>query len=261
MSPHQLFLMRCRTGKLIRQCELADYVYIFNKIVDYVGAKFQSEKEATKMSVSFSELLKDFWPNKYMKEVIGAYFLAVKGHLLDTENNVIKVLPMIDIRTCSDFVQAFDRHFNKAFEVEMKSQRFWYTDPQDSTPSQEQIDQSLRNGLAQALEVVKNGQKYEVAGTDLFLFAELKQRGLIELTDEQVDTELQAALKVYKYQANLERYDKHTSLGRKADLAKMVENILPTDVRVKNIARRKILNDYLQSWVFEELDVEGVLGG
>jgi hypothetical protein len=221
--------------------------------------KFVSIDETKEKALKFSKLLKDFWPNKYKKEIIGSYFLGIKGNLHDLENNTIKVFPMIDIRTCSDLVNAFDRYFKKQFESEMKSQKFWYTEPEDTIPAKEEIEQSFKNGLAQALEIVKSGQKYDVAGTDLFLFAELKQRGIIVLTDEEAESEMQEALKVFKFNTNLERYDKKTTIGRKSDLAKLVESVLPTDVRVKNIARRKILNDYLQTWVLSEFTVNDIL--
>jgi hypothetical protein len=57
----------------------------------------------------------------------------------------------------------------------------------------------------------------------------------------------------------VERFDQRTPIGRKSDLAKLIEAVLPTDVRVKNIARRKILNDYLQTWVLSEFTVNDIL--
>jgi hypothetical protein len=166
---------------------------------------------------------------------------------------------MVDYRQCSDLLNAFDRYFNKQFESEMKSQKFWYSEPKDNRPTKEEIEQSFINGLTHALEIVKSGLKYEIAGTDLFLFSELKERGIIILTDEIAELEIQSALKVFKFNTNLERYDKKTSIGRKAELSKLVEIVLPDDVRVKNIARRKILNDYLQSWVLSEFTINDIL--
>jgi len=259
MSPNQTFLLRCREGKKIKDCDLSDFKEMFNKICDFIGVKFQNINEAAETSLKFSQLLKDFWPKKYMKEVLGSYFFAVKGQLLDLENNVIKVYPIIDIRSCSEFLNAFDRYFNKCFEQEMKSQKFWYLDPVDTKPTKEEINQSFINGLDQALAIVKSGQKYDIAGTDLFLFAELKFRGIIILTDEEAETEIQDALKVFKFNTNIERFDKKTSIGRKAELGKLVESVMRDDVRVKNIARRKILNDYLQSWVLSDFTINDIL--
>jgi hypothetical protein len=259
MSPRQLFLLRCRQGKIIKECDLSDFSEMFNKICDFVGLRFYTENESTESCIKFSQLLKDFWPQKHIKEILGAYFLGIKGDLQDLENNTIKVFPMIDIRTCSDLVNAFDRYFKKQFEAEMKSQKFWYSEPEHKVPIKEKIEESFRNGLAQALEIVKSGQKYDVAGTDLFLFSELKQRGIILITDEEAEAEIQEALKVFKLKSNLERYDQRTTIGRKVDLKKMIESVLPGDVRVKNIARRKILNDYLESWALTGYGVNDIL--
>jgi len=259
MSPNQTFLLRCREGKKIKECDLSDFKEMFNKICDFIGVKFQNINEAAETSLKFSQLLKDFWPKKYMKEVLGSYFFAVKGQLLDLENNVIKVYPIIDIRSCSEFLNAFDRYFNKCFEQEMKSQKFWYLDTVDTKPTKEEIEQSFKKGLNQALEIVKSGQKYDIAGTDLFLYTELKERGIIILTDEEIETEINAAYKVYKSNLNFEKFDKKTQIGRKSELTKLIETALPTDIRVKNIARRKILNDYLQTWSLSDFTVNDIL--
>lgn len=259
MSPHQLFLLRCRQGKKIIDCDVEDFSEIFNKICDFVGVKFYSEIETNQTCLKFSQLLKDFWPNKFMKEVLGSYFLATKGLLFDLENNTIKVFPMVDIRTCSDFLNAFDRHFSKSFESEMKSQKFYFEREEDKRPTKEEIEKRFLRAFEKSLEIVKNGSDYNLAGTDLFIYSELKQRGIIELSEEEMEAEINAALKVYKSNLNIERIDPKTNHGRKHDLIRLIDSILPDDVRVINLAKRKILNDYLKSFVLSELTVKEIL--
>jgi len=234
--------------------------FVFNKICVFTGVKFLSAKDREDAAAELIEMLLKNYPEKYCNEVVGGYFLADKKRLFDENQKQIELFRLVDYRQCSDLIQAFDQYFKKQFEAEMKSQKFWYSEPEHKVPSKEEIEESFRNGLAQALEIVKSGQKYDVAGTDLFLFTELKQRGIILLTDEEAEAEIQEALKVFKLKSNLERYDQRTSIGRKVDLKKMVESVLPGDVRVRNIARRKILNDYLESWALTGYGVNDILG-
>lgn len=74
-------MLRCRQGKKIKECELSDFSDMFNKICNFVGVKFHSKQETNENAIKFSQLLKDFWAEKYIKEVLGSYFLAVKGEL------------------------------------------------------------------------------------------------------------------------------------------------------------------------------------
>jgi hypothetical protein len=259
-SAEQNFLLRCRSGLKIKNLSIDQFVdSIFNKICVFTGVKFSSPKDREDSAAELIEMLLKNYPDKYSNEVVGGYFLADKKRLFDENEKQIELFRMVDYRQCSDLIQAFDRYFKKQFETEMKSQRFWYTETEDTMPAKEEIEESFKNGLAQALEIVKSGQKYNVAGTDLFLFAELKQREIIVLTDEEAESEMEEALKVFKFNTNLERYDKKTTIGRKSDLARLVESVLPTDVRVKNLARRKILNDYLQTWVLSDFTVNDIL--
>jgi len=259
-SPEQNFLLKCRSGLKIREYSIEDFIdLVFNKICVYTGVKFLSPEDRKQSAAELIEMLLKNYPEKYSNEIVGSYFLADKKRLVSEDNTPIELFRMVDYRQCSDLLQAFDRYFKKQFEPEMKGQKFWYLEQVDTRPTKEEIEQSFMKGLNQALEIVKSGQKYDIAGTDLFLYAELKERGIIILTEEEIDTEINAAYKVYKSNLNFEKFDKKTQIGRKSELTKLIETALPTDIRVKNIARRKILNDYLQTWALSDFTVNDIL--
>lgn len=171
---------------------------MFNKICNFVGVKFHSEQETNENAIKFSQLLKDFWAEKYIKEVLGSYFLAVKGELSDMDNNTIKVFPMIDIRQCSELLNSFDNLFKKTFESDLKNQRFWYEEQKDTKPSEEEIYNSFLHCLKQALETIKNKKEYQVSGSDLFLYSELKNRQIINISAERNKIEIDLATKKFK---------------------------------------------------------------
>jgi len=182
-----------------------------------------SPEDRKQSAAELIEMLLKNYPEKYSNEIVGSYFLADKKRLVSEDNTPIELFRMVDYRQCSDLLQAFDRYFKKQFEPEMKSQKFWYLEPVDTRPTKEEIEQSFINGLTQALEIVNSGKKYDVAGTDLFLFSELKQRGIIILTDHEAEQEMQQAYKIFKHNTNLERFDPKTSIGKKADLKNLLK--------------------------------------
>ena len=259
MSPLQILLMLCRKGKKVKDCNSDDFVILYNKIAEFTGVKHSSANESLENSIIFSKLLKDVWPNKFIKEVAGSYYCALHGHLVDNENNVIKLFPMIDIRTCSELVRSFDVFFKKTFELELKNQRFWYEEQQDTKPSEEEIYKSFLHCLKQALETIKNKKEYQVSGSDLFLYSELKNRQIINISIERNKIEIDLATKKFKSELLQQKIDPSATLGKRAEFSHLLENILPNDLRIVNVAKRKILNDYLKEFVEQDLTIEEIL--
>ncbi len=232
---------------------------IFNKICVFTGVKFLSQKDREDSAAELIEMLLRNYPDKYLNEVVGSYFLADKKRLFDENERLIELFRMVDYRQCSDLLNAFDKYFKKQFESEMKSQKFYFEREEDKKPTKEDIQELFLRSFEKALEIVKNGNDYNLAGTDLFIYSELKERGIIELSQEEMKTEIDLALIVYKKNLIIEKADPKTKLLRKHDLARLIESILPDDVRVINLAKRKILNDYLKSFVLSELTVKEIL--
>lgn len=259
-STHQIFLIKCRSGNIIANAGKEELSDMFNKIVAYTGKRYSSENEAGKDMLLFINMIRTTWPKKFVKEILGSYFLALKEKLENIDGDIIKLYPIIDIRSCSELLNSFDRHFKTSFESEIRSQKFFYEDEPQNKVTEEEINKSFINGLKQALEIVSNGLPYNVAGTDIFIYGELKKRGLINIAQDRQDEEIKSAMNVHKSNLNFEKYDPNTSLGRRQSITKLIESILPTEVAVINIAKRKILNDFLNDWVSMGFGIKEILG-
>lgn len=225
----------------------------------YCSVKYNSFEERELFAAELIEMLLKNYPDKYANEVVGGYYLADKKRLTDEDSNIIELFRMVDYRQCSNIIHAFDRYFKKTFELELKNQRFWYEEQKDTKPSEEEIYKSFLHCLKQALVTIKNKTEYNLSGSDLFLYSELKNRQIINISTERNKVEIDLATKKFKSELLRQKTDPNTTFGKRAEFSHLLENIIPNDKRIVNIAKRKILNDYLREFVEQNLTTEEIL--
>lgn len=252
-----MFLIRCRQGKVLKETTPGELSAMYNQLVNFTGKRSSDPNLALDEMNLFLDSLVKTWPNIFVSEVVGAYFLAVKERLTDNEGNTIKLFPIVDLRSCSELINAFARYFNNQFNQKLKSQTFWHEDTEPKRPTFEQLNERFEIQFDAAVNIYKTQGNYDVAGADLFLYDVLKRKGLVNLTDEQKEEYFDKAFVIVKAELFQEKKQSN-SIGRMVDIAKMIDTLTPENMRVIHKARNLILNDILKLIQNDKINIDDV---
>jgi hypothetical protein len=232
---------------------------LVNYITSISGKKYDNRNIAISEAEEFFIMLFKNHPKVFLKEIKGAYFLADKKRLPDEDGVPIKLYPQLSYRATSDLIHSFDLYFRESFKKELHNGTFWLT----KTVEKKQIDdkeiyESFKRSLQKALDMVADSKEFSLPGSDIFIYDTLRDLGIINLSQEEKETEINLAYTELKSRWNAERVS-GASIGRSMELGKMIEELLPEDVRVKNQAKRNFLGRQLKIWVEFGSTVEEIL--
>lgn len=132
----------------------------------------------------------------------------------------------------------------------MKSQTFFYDKEAEKKKeiSEKEKYESFKRSLQVALDMVAEGREFSLPGSDIFIYDTLKELGIINLSQEEKEAEINIAYNDLKSKWNAERVT-GASIGRRMELGKMIEELMPEDIRVLNQAKRNFLGRQLKIWV------------
>lgn len=246
----------------IKDCSIEQLIdLLFNKLAKYTGVKYNSQEEREIAAADLIEMLLKGFPEKFVNEIVGAYYLADQKKLFDpSTGEVMMVFRILDYRQCSDFIHKFDEYFKKSFEQELKSQRFFYDRELNVKKEidQKKMYESFKRSLQIALDMVAEGREFSLPGSDIFIYDTLKDLGVINLSQEEKEFEINTAYNDLKVKWNAERVT-GASIGRRMELGKMIEDLMPEDIRVLNQAKRNFLAKQLKIWVEFGSTVEEII--
>lgn len=249
-SPEQSFLIRCRSGVTIKEATKDQIADLINYISTICGKKYESKEQAIIEADEFGIMLLKNYPNIFLNEIKGCYYLADKKRLPDENGVPIKLYQQLSYRATSDLIHAFDLYFKESFKKELQNGTFWYDEDteQKKEIDQSQMYESFKRSLQIALDMVKDGREFSLPGSDIFIYDTLKKLKVIDLSDEEKDYEIQFAYNELKAKWNAERVS-GANIGRRMELGKLIEDLMPEDVRVLNQAKRNFLAKQLKIWV------------
>lgn len=232
---------------------------MWNHIVAYTSKKFTSQGEAKEEMNLFLKQLKATWPNKYVKEVTGSYYLTLNEKLTSNDNKVLKLFPMIDLRSASEMIISFDRYFQDKFVEETRNQTFYHEPINKTKVTQEEEFQAFKRNLAFAINYVKDGRHYNLAGLDTHLYNELHKLGKIDVFKHEWDRLSRQATKALQSRYRAESYTPNTTLGKAKGWQKLASELIPESVAVGIEVKNIILNKYLKEYAKLNMTVEQVL--
>ncbi len=214
------------------------------------GKKYDDRSLAISEAEEFVIMLAKNYPNIFLLEIKGAYFLADKKRLTDENGVPIKLYQQLSYRATSDLIHAFDVYFKESFRQELQNGTFWYDEEANKKKEidQKQMYESFKRSLQIALDMVAEGREFSLPGSDIFIYDTLKDLGVINLSQEEKEFEINTAYNDLKAKWNAERVS-GASIGRRMELGVMIESLIPEDIRVLNQAKRNFLGKQLKIWV------------
>lgn len=212
--------------------------------------KYDDRNLAITEAEEFVIMLIKNYPNIFLLEIKGAYFLADKKRLPDENGVPIKLYQQLSYRATSDLIHSFDVYFKEAFKKELQNGTFWYDEEAEKKKeiSEKEKYESFKRSLQVALDMVAEGREFSLPGSDIFIYDTLKDLGVINLSQEEKEAEINMAYNDLKSKWNAERVT-GASIGRRMELGKMIEELMPEDIRVLNQAKRNFLGRQLKIWV------------
>jgi len=214
--------------------------------VPYTGAKFKSVEDRQEQAAELIIMLKRSYPDKFVNEIVGGYYLADKKKLLNEDGTTLEMFRMVDYRQASDITQGFNRYFAKAFEHKARNQQMFEEDNEPEPETTEQINERYEAELPNAVEIVKSGKRYDKAGIDIGLYNYLVSVGKINLENLNWNQELKMAENQYRGLLQKERLGA-CNFGRSITITNLLQTIQPKDIAVVNRAKSNVLNNYLKS--------------
>lgn len=249
-SPDQNFLIRCRDGVIVKEASKDELADLVNYITGISGKKYDNRESAITEAEDFVIMLIRNHPKVFLKEIKGAYFLADKKRLPDEDGVPIKLYQQLSYRATSDLIHAFDVYFKESFKKELQNGTFWYDEQLEvkKETDQKELYESFKRSLQVALDMVKDGREFSLPGSDIFIYDTLKDLGVINLSQEEKEFEINTAYNDLKAKWNAEKVS-GASIGRRMELGVMIESLMPEDIRVLNQAKRNFLGKQLKIWV------------
>lgn len=259
-SREQTFLINCRSGPTVKDATKQEVADLVNYITTICGKKYTDKHIAIAEANEFGVMLLNNYPNTYLNEIIGAYFLADKKRLPDEDGVPIKLYQQLSYRATSDLIHAFDVYFKESFKKELQNGTFWYDEQLEvkKETDQKELYESFKRSLQVALDMVKDGREFSLPGSDIFIYDTLKDLGVISLSQEEKEFEINNAYNELKSKWNAERVS-GASIGRRMELGVMIESLMPEDIRVLNQAKRNFLGKQLKIWVEFGSTVEEII--
>ncbi len=245
---------------MIRDANKEQSADLVNYITTISGKKYDDRNLAISEAEEFAVMLAKNYPNIYLLEVKGSYYLADKKRLPDENGVPLKLYQQLSYRATSDLIHAFDTYFKEMFKKELHNGTFWHDPELDKKKEFDDKDlyESFKRSLQFALDMVKDGKEFNLPGSDIFIYDTLKDLGVINLSQEEKEYEINFAYNELKGKWNAERVSGAT-IGRRMELGKMIEDLMPKDIRVLNQAKRNFLAKQLKIWVEFGSTIEDII--
>lgn len=234
-----------------------ELMQLFTELINYSGQKFSSEDEANICYVNFIPLFKNSFGKYSLNEIKLAYQYAREGKFTNERGEQFRLFRELNYASACDVMIEYEEFKKKELGEFVKNQKlFEQVKPETKEEEKNRIERDgLRQFLRESWELCEQGKLNESTG--VFLYDNLRMRGLITLSTEEKRDIQENALQMVHTWAEMEKAAAQDKVSYKV-FDRILESLSGQTDEVVLASKKIALQCQIQNWIMEGLSIEEV---